>query len=221
MLKHLFFRRRLDPGARILDAGCSGGELTRFLHELGMEPVGLDPSEEAVAAAKRQAPHLSYYCARTEQRLPVTSKQFDLVLARELHPYDGDLFSLEAARSTANLLACLRPGGELILISRIAPGIEDHPGGHLRSCFARHLGAFPGLCRVSFLPDPLFCRSTLRWMLGAQPRCGYATAALRIPETPIELEEWQGLATAMAGRSQALCCRWAGEQVQPARRRAA
>jgi trans-aconitate methyltransferase len=43
----------LQPGQRILDLGCGDGHLTRQLHEMGGRLVGIDGSDEQIAAAQR------------------------------------------------------------------------------------------------------------------------------------------------------------------------
>jgi len=40
------------PGSRLLDVGCGAGRFLRVAAELGYEPLGLDPDEKAVAAAR-------------------------------------------------------------------------------------------------------------------------------------------------------------------------
>lgn len=46
--------RDLPRGARILDAGCGGGDFAVGLHENGFEVLGIDASASAIAEARKR-----------------------------------------------------------------------------------------------------------------------------------------------------------------------
>lgn len=48
------------PGERVLDVGCGTGHLTAKIATAGAEAVGLDPSAEMLAAARREYPQLRF-----------------------------------------------------------------------------------------------------------------------------------------------------------------
>ncbi len=219
VLRHLLCSRRVGIGSRVLDAGCGGGHLTQFLHQLAIDAAGVDASEIAIEQARRAAPHLQFACVPDGEKLPFAEQEFDLVVARSLISHQADLLGAAALHVTANLLSVVRPGGELVLVARFEPQWADQPGGHLRSCFARHFAPFPGQCKVSYIADSLLTPAAWKWVVGRQPRWGYVAAALRIPERPIPHAQWHAWAAqgrAMGGDN--ACCAWAavnGEACQP------
>lgn len=102
-------------GFNILDVGCGGGILSEALAMLGANVVGIDPSEELIAAAKA---HIStqgdlkveYYCELVEDHLIANSEKYDIVVASEVveHVIDPKAF-LKAC------VAALKPGGSLFV----------------------------------------------------------------------------------------------------------
>jgi 2-polyprenyl-3-methyl-5-hydroxy-6-metoxy-1,4-benzoquinol methylase len=65
-------RRIVDPaGKRIADIGCGGGIYSRAWHELGADVVGVDFSQQMVAAAREQAAGLrAFPSGRAMRRQP-------------------------------------------------------------------------------------------------------------------------------------------------------
>ena len=51
---------------RALDVGCGEGRFCRMLQARGIPVVGIDPTEELLAAAKRRNPKSEYQIARAE-----------------------------------------------------------------------------------------------------------------------------------------------------------
>gem|GEM_PF-3477303 len=146
---------------------------------------------------------------RTEDTPP---RDFDLIVAGDLEAHRGNLTGSAALLATANLLMNLRAGGRLLLLTRLDPSWDDIPGGHLRSCYLRHLSAFAGKVEMAYFPDRLTDIRTWRWMLGRQPRSGYLVARLQIPAAPRSRSSWQSTALAAASRPQECCCLWARRQ---------
>lgn len=50
--------RRAD--GPVVDVGCGLGQVTAFLAERGLESIGIDPSEQMLARATREFPHLDF-----------------------------------------------------------------------------------------------------------------------------------------------------------------
>lgn len=97
----------LEPGARVLDAGCGTGRVAARLAELGFDCVGVDCDESMLAVARR-TPGVRWVqgdLARWE-----SAGDFDLVLAA------GNVIPLVADPPTvvARLGRHLRPGGLLV-----------------------------------------------------------------------------------------------------------
>ena len=216
VLRHLIRAGRLVMGAKVLDAGCGAGDLTRFLEDLSMEAAGIDESSAQIAAAAARSPHQRYSCCHASGSVPFPPHSFHAIFARDMTEYRRDLAAREALRATAHLLATLQPGGTLVLVERLEPDWSNQPGGHLETCFARHLGWFPGDCQTTWLADSLTAATTWKWMVGRQPRAGFVTAALTIPETARSLAEWEQLADEAARRGSESCCEWAAQDA-PAR----
>jgi 2-polyprenyl-6-hydroxyphenyl methylase/3-demethylubiquinone-9 3-methyltransferase len=96
-------------GLRTLDIGCGGGLLAEEFARLGYAVVGVDPSEESLAAARTHAAGqglaIEYHCARGEA-LPFADDSFDLVYCCDVLEHVTDLQQVIA--ETARVL---RPGG--------------------------------------------------------------------------------------------------------------
>lgn len=96
-------------GLRIVDLGCGGGLLSEPLAVLGAEVVGLDPSEENIAAARRHAALGGFeidYRALPAEAVAQTGETFDVVLAMEVLEHVADVKSFLTAAA-----ALVRPGG--------------------------------------------------------------------------------------------------------------
>lgn len=212
MLRHLFYPRQIAIGSRILDAGCRSGRLVEFLEEMSFQVVGVDSRPETVLRARRKRPGLDLRCASPSARLPFPEHSFDLVLARDLPEYRQSLFSPEALQATAHLLSVVRPGGELVIVSRVTPQWSNYPGGHLRGCLARHLGFFGGGIQVASIADSWWSRATWRWVRGRAPRWGYLTASFSVPREPRPTEQWEQLAAEAGWQMNDSCCSWAASQ---------
>jgi ubiquinone/menaquinone biosynthesis C-methylase UbiE len=133
----------VDPvGKRVVDVGCGGGIYSLGWHELGaVSVVGVDFSEQMVAAAREQAAGLSDLSFRRGEAsatgLPAHSA--DIVFERALihHLPDYDQCFAEAHRVLAS-------GGTLIVQDRTPedvalPGSAGHLRGYFFECFPRLL----------------------------------------------------------------------------------
>jgi ubiquinone/menaquinone biosynthesis C-methylase UbiE len=105
-------------GKQMLDVGCGAGALSRSLALLGARMVGLDPSREALTAARRSTPQVGFVQGRAES-LPFKDSTFDaVVFLNSLHHVPTDLMAAslrEAARTT-------RPDGLTIVIEPLPEG---------------------------------------------------------------------------------------------------
>ncbi len=220
LLRHLFYPRQIACGSRVVDVGCRSGRLVEFLDEMSFEVVGIDSRPETILRARRKRPGLDLRCASPKERLPVPEQSVDLVLARDLPEYEGSLFSPEAFQATAHLLSLVRPGGELVIVSRVAPSWSTFPKRHLRGCYARHLGYFGSRIQVATISDPLVSRSTWRWVRGRQPRWGYLTASFVVPAEPCSTETWEQMAAAASWKASCGCCEWSSLKEETSRKAA-
>ena len=96
-------------GLRALDVGCGWGLLAEEFARLGCAVVGVDPSEESLAAARRHAAGqglaIQYQCAMGEA-LPFADASFDIVYCCDVLEHVTALGQVIA--ETARVL---RPGG--------------------------------------------------------------------------------------------------------------
>lgn len=73
-----FVASRVDPPARVLDAGCGTGRIAVRLHELGYDAVGVDVDEPMLGVARAAAPDVDWrHGDLATLDLP---ERFDLVL---------------------------------------------------------------------------------------------------------------------------------------------
>ena len=63
-----------------LDVGCGEGRFCRHLAELGIETVGIDPTEALIASARQADPTGKYLIGKAEH-LDVADNSFDLVVS--------------------------------------------------------------------------------------------------------------------------------------------
>jgi len=103
----------LEPGMRVLDAGCGSGEALCWLTErVGPEGrvVGVDLSEAHVAAARRQAPPQAELLAGDLMALALPSQSLDAIWSSNtLHHFADPLAALQ------RMAGWLRPGGRLAI----------------------------------------------------------------------------------------------------------
>jgi SAM-dependent methyltransferase len=105
----------LEPGARVLDAGCGTGRVMIRLAELGHDCVGVDLDASMLAVARQRAPELPWYQADLAGFDPAAlgiTGDFDLVVVA------GNVMQLVAEGTVATvverLAGVLRPGGLLV-----------------------------------------------------------------------------------------------------------
>jgi len=122
-------RGRIEPGARILDAGCGRGRNLAYLLRSGFDVQAVDSSVESVAAVSKLfrelAPELTgerVHVASLEA-LPFKDSAFDVVLCNAVLHFARDDAHFDAM--VAELLRVLAPGG--MLFARLASdiGIEQ------------------------------------------------------------------------------------------------
>lgn len=130
-------------GARVLDAGCGAGRMSRYLADRGVAVEGIDLSPGMVAMARRDHPDLSFSVASIAD-LPYPDGRFDGVLLwySTIHtaPNGQPRLFAEAAR-------ILRPGGHLLV------GFQSGRGVHDTAATYRRYGHDVTLVRHRFTAD--------------------------------------------------------------------
>ena len=188
-----YFDRLIDwTGKDVLDLGCAGGFMAEALAKRGATVTGIDPAEQAIAAARTHAADEGLnirYDVGMGETLPYSESTFDAVVCVDVleHVEDLDRVIQECAR-------VLRPGGlflfdtinrnllaRLIVIKAAEDWLKLLPKGthdpakfirpdELRDIFARHAltpGSFAGLgpCWIDRQGDFTFGRLPFKGIL--------------------------------------------------------
>jgi len=130
------YRRIVDlagvrPGDSVLDVGCSGGYLARKLGTVvgpGGHVTGVDPSQRAIAYARRRANGAMTFGVGVAQRMDVPDAAFDVVTCT-LAMHHVPARQREAA--FREMYRVTRPGGRL-MVADFEPSARPfplHPGG--------------------------------------------------------------------------------------------
>ncbi|RIV40098.1 class I SAM-dependent methyltransferase [Micromonospora radicis] len=114
--------------ARVLDAGCGTGRMSRYLADRGCRVQGVDLSPGMITMARRANPDLAFAVGSLTD-LPYPDHRFDGVLLwySIIHtpPAGQPRIFAEAAR-------VLRPGGHLLVGFQSGEGIRDVSGAYRR-----------------------------------------------------------------------------------------
>jgi SAM-dependent methyltransferase len=200
VLKHLFVAHRIPIGGRFLDVGCGSSELVRFARQLGLDADGLVcAAGQTMPAADQRHPDV-HHVDSFRHGVPVAQRSIDLILVRDLELYLGPLNQSPALDITAHLLACVRPGGHLVLL---LPDADDTAERHVDACFVRHLAAFPGSVGMEVLRD-----SRWSWPFGHKTRSSgpFTMTTLATPREPVSREAWRAAGRRAVAAGKADCC---------------
>jgi trans-aconitate methyltransferase len=96
-----------SAGECILDLGCGTGQLTQAIADTGARVVGLDSSEEMIAAAHAKYPELTFVLGDAADF--ATDERFDAVFSNAALHWVRD-----ADRAAACMARSLRSGGRLV-----------------------------------------------------------------------------------------------------------
>lgn len=106
-------RRRLSPGARVLDAGCGRGRNALYLAEFGFQVSCIDLSSVAVTITRTRMEQWNLsggYQVGSLLELPFSSGCFDAAICVRVLPYH---LKADLLRGLQELRRVLRPGGYL------------------------------------------------------------------------------------------------------------
>lgn len=122
----------LEPGMRVLDAGCGTGNFEHFISEKSPPPIAIDcidASARMLSVARHRCRDLDYATfskADLNQRLPFEDASFDRVLSINV------LYALkDPDHAVQEMLRVLKPDGRLVVSSplpthRVSPMLADH-----------------------------------------------------------------------------------------------
>ncbi len=97
------------PGKTVLDLGCAGGFMADALARNGADVTGIDPAQQAIAAARAHADTEGLpirYDVGVGEALPYPDAAFDAVVCVDVLEHVGDLPAV-----LAEVARVLRPGG--------------------------------------------------------------------------------------------------------------
>jgi 2-polyprenyl-3-methyl-5-hydroxy-6-metoxy-1,4-benzoquinol methylase len=152
---------RPEPGKRLLDVGCGGGDFLALQRFVGWDVVGIDPDAEACKAARAKY-DLVVHDANLDTA-PLTPASFDVVtMIHAIEHMERPFDSIERG------LRFLKPGGRMLIVTPNSTGM-----GHrvFKGAFSdllppRHFQLFSGpvLARRAdaFGAVVLSCRSSAR-----------------------------------------------------------
>ncbi len=112
-------------GGRALDLCCGAGTMTDALQRRGYDSTGVELSETAVGLGLRLWPRCTFIQADTTDIEALPPGPFDLILAREAHPFSRvDDWKMQRPL-IAHLLSQLRLGGGLVIAhARVGGGMS-------------------------------------------------------------------------------------------------
>lgn len=126
--RQLVAQAQLQPSQRVLDVGCGTGSLAVLIKQRypGVEVVGLDPDENAIARAKRKAQRAGVriqFDTGFSDPLPYPAGSFDRVFSSFMfHHLDRDV----KAKTLREIRRVLNDGGGLHLLDFAGPAPTGH-----------------------------------------------------------------------------------------------
>ncbi len=119
---------RHGQGGRLLDIGCGQGFFVECARRWGMDAIGLEASEQAIAVSRQQHPEADVRLWHGGEPLPLVDDSVGVAIAHEFI----DHISPDQNRVLfAELQRVLRPGGTLIVRSPSRLNRFDQDKGHV------------------------------------------------------------------------------------------
>jgi SAM-dependent methyltransferase len=205
LLKQVLVGHGLRFGGRVLVAGCGHGELVAFLDGIAYSVDAIDDSTDGIEDARRRFPQFEFQYARLDESIPAPTDEFDLILVQDLCVYRDNLLDLRTRSATANLLACLKPGGDLVFV-RKRIGQLGCGAGHHSGCWKRHLACFPGQLETTDYRESFFDRAHWDWLYGPREHSDYFTVTLQTPPEKLTRNFWRDFARRGLMTGQGTCC---------------
>ena len=205
LLKKVLLGHGLRFGGRVLVAGCGHGELVSFLDGIAYQVDGISDSRDEIDEARRRFPQFEFQYARLAETVPEPKDEFDLILVQDLCVYQDNLLDLRTRSATANLLSCLKPGGDLVFV-RKRRGNSGCGTSHHSGCWKRHLACFPGQLELTDFRESFFERAAWDWLFGTRDHTDYFTVTLQTPAEKLGRLYWRDFARRGLMTGQGNCC---------------
>lgn len=196
----LLTRPLLPPQSSVLVVGARPIEAADLLVNLAYDVCGWCEEPDAVFSGRRACPRAEFEFWRPQSRRLPSQQKFDLVLAFSPVALRGNLYSCEARRATAQLLAAARPQARVVLLTTVAAE------SHTVDCWRRHLTCFPGEVREEVL-GPRRHSWWPDWNLRLRDvRQPLLAISLQTPAQPLSLTEWERFAEQGLLTDSRTCC---------------
>lgn len=191
VLDRLLRRAGISRGGTVLDVGSRADLVVQYLQNKGYNAWGVSPETEAVSGEQANtgdAPRIQF--GHLAASLPVQPHSADLVLVRDVALYRPAQADPESLATTANLLAALRPGRELMLIEPPQSGAKHAADSPLVDAWSEHFAAFPGRLKI----ETVRIRPFLFGLFGGGPSIEFRLAGFKVAAQPRSRLEWHRLA---------------------------
>ena len=218
LLRQVLVGHGLHLGGRVLVAGCGHGKLVAFLDAIAYDVDAVDDSVDGIEDAQRLFPRFQFHYARLDEAIPAPTDEFDLILVQDLCVYRDNLLELKTRSATANLLACLKPGGDLVFVREHGGPMACGKGKHDAECWKRHLACFPGQLEMKEYHESFLESAHWDWLVGKRPHHDYYTVTLQTPPEKLNQSFWRDFARRGLMTGQASCCAREAGKVDPHRR---
>jgi SAM-dependent methyltransferase len=205
LLKQVLVGHGLRFGGRVLVAGCGHGELVSFLDGLAYQVNAIDDSSDVIDDVRQRFPQFEFQLTRLDESFPVTNNEFDLIIVQDLSVYRNNLLDLRTRTATANLLSCLKPGGDLVFVRKEVAS-SGAVARHSPHCWKRHLACFPGQFETASYAESLFERAEWDWLFGAREHRNYFTVTLQSPSEKLHRNFWRDFGRRGLMTGQGNCC---------------
>lgn len=201
LLRRILIDGNHHIGEHLLVAGNHSDEMAEWLDELGFDVDAIDDSMERISARQACGTRFEIHFAKLDGSDDLGDRPFDLIIADELNLHRDNLLCLPARQATAELLAQLKPQGELVIVRE--PGNLGH---HDIACWTRHLACFPGELETVEYPTPLFSREMYQWVTRGVRPDPFLTVSLKTPIESLSMDEWLQHAHRGLLTSSTSCC---------------
>ncbi|MDA0284114.1 MAG: hypothetical protein O3B13_06970 [Planctomycetota bacterium] len=199
IVRYLVDRPGIGLGSRVLLCGISNTEMIQNLTSLGLL-VTCTHEDDAESESLQWVVPEADCCEGNvpREQFDATNSGFDLVIVPATSKHEcTSLFARPRMMELAGRLACLRPGGFLILLGK--SGSEGRgPVTHSLNCCLRQVSVFPGRNSIRTFGSPIRLRYARR--------NGQFAISLQIPDQRMSTFEWDVLAMDAAKRLPADCC---------------